>query len=256
MGIRFEPRRRGLPLNIGGAGGVATRRRSRQPARVGDRPGRVRAGAPAPMGGTASPSSSSASRPSPPTHLAVTASMASLAQRTGSVVLPIVGPATDALPCFAQGGLAQLLRPSAISIGQGTSSLRGERRSGSMTSPDRIPIGAAREGPPVVRGIRGGALASDFAGRSGANGTTRTSEPAARTSLLSGCADAPRARPIPWLRGDFNERSVQAARWSRRTGRSRSPSMRSATSSAHSGTVRAAVTVSKWTSSGVRCPRP
>ena len=67
---------------------------------------------------------------------------------------------------------------------------------------------------------------------------------------------APPARHFPWLRGDVNERFVQAASRSRSTGSSPSPPSCSATSSARSGTARADVTFPKWTSSGVRCPRP
>lgn len=94
---------------------------------------------------------------------------------------------------------------------------------------------------------------SDFARRAGAKRTTRTSERTASDLADLGAADASRAQPIPWPPRDLNERLVQAARRSRRTGRLRS--IRSATGSACGETACAAVARAKWTSSGTRCQR-
>lgn len=70
------------------------------------------------------------------------------------------------------------------------------------------------------------------------NGRRRCASRPPRTSRVPGCADVPRPRRIPWLRDDFNERVGEVARGGRRAGMSRSPSMRSATSSTRSGTAR------------------
>ena len=69
-----------------------------------------------------------------------------------------------------------------------------------------------------------------------------------RSSRRTARAGAPRAPLLPCCCGDFNERLGPAARRSRSTGNSRSPSTCSATSSARRGTARAAVTFPKWTS--------
>lgn len=68
--------------------------------------------------------------------------------------------------------------------------------------------------------------------------------------------DAPRARHIPWLWGDFDERLVQPTPRGQRTGRSWSLSKCSATSSFRSATVRVAVVRAKWTSSSPCRRRP